>query len=111
MWRIIYICYNIYIYNVDLTFVYLFMFVYSEASHKVAALSTFYFFGHLGESEKLAELTAGALAAAHSVRDLATVGVWCDISIMGKAPRQGGTPKFGWIEVVYFAALKFDGLW
>ena len=51
------------------------MFVYSEASHKVAALSTFYFFGHLGESEKLAELTAGALAAAHSVRDLATVGV------------------------------------
>lgn len=19
--------------------------------------------------------------------------------------------KFGWIEVVYFAALKFDGLW
>jgi len=30
---------------------------------------------HLGESEKLsAPLTAGALAAAHSVRDLAAVG-------------------------------------
>jgi hypothetical protein len=50
------------------------IFVYSEASHKVAALSTF-FLDHLGESEKLsAPLTAGALAAAHSVRDLAAVG-------------------------------------
>lgn len=37
--------------------------------------SRHFFLDHLGESEKLsAPLTAGALAAAHSVRDLAAVG-------------------------------------